>query len=284
MTMRFGVDYYSDVQYSPETLKQHDWSFTARYLSHQEGKALVPAEALLLSKGGIDLVVVFEDSATAISGGFNAGEQNAQFALEQAIACGMKGSRPIYFAVDEDTTPEPTATFPYFEGVASVIGLARTGAYGGYSTISNLFNAKKITWGWQTYAWSNGRWDARAQLQQYQDGEVYDLDRAVAEDFGQWRAGVYKAPPAPDTYAVLTPDERKAAEQYVAELKVIKEHPHSHELAKHTAVKLKEELVTMRKEIWTAAQSGSTEFDPAGWNVADRVQRYEILLHLTEGT
>jgi len=86
--MRFGIDYYSDTAYSPETLKQRDWSFTARYLSHQVGKALVPAEALLLSKGGIDLVVVFEDSATAISGGYDAGEQDAQFALEQALACG----------------------------------------------------------------------------------------------------------------------------------------------------------------------------------------------------
>jgi len=65
---------------------------------------------------------------------------------------------------------------------------------------------------------------------------------------------------------------------------VIKEHPHSHELAKHNAAKLKEELVTMRKEIWAAAQATSIEFDPAGWDAADRIQRYEILLHLTEGT
>jgi len=49
----------------------------------------------------------------------------------------------------------------------------------------------------------------------------------------------------------------------VADLKVIKEHPHSHELAKHNAAKLKEELVTMRKEIWAAAQATSIEFDPA---------------------
>ena len=80
----------------------------------------------------------------------------------------------------------------YFDGVASVIGRSRTGAYGGYHVIKELFDNGKITWGWQTYAWSNGLWDKRAQLRQVLngiDGGDVDKDLGVAADFGQWERG-----------------------------------------------------------------------------------------------
>src|SRR5206468_7721015 len=55
------------------------------------------------------------------------------------------------------------------------------------------------TWGWQTYAWSGGKWDARAQIQQYSNDHVIngvgcDYNRAMADDYGQWRVGVSPAP------------------------------------------------------------------------------------------
>lgn len=86
------------------------------------------------------------------------------------------------------------AILDYFWGVASVIGLERTGAYGGYECIKGLFDAKAITWGWQTYAWSGGAWDARAHIQQYEngvnlDGHAVDYDRSMVVDFGQWFYG-----------------------------------------------------------------------------------------------
>jgi hypothetical protein len=82
----------------------------------------------------------------------------------------------------------------YYLGVASVIGLGRTGAYGGYNTIKYLFDAGVIRWGWQTYAWSAGQWDSRAQLRQVQNGVLIggvdsDLDESMTGDFGQWGAG-----------------------------------------------------------------------------------------------
>jgi hypothetical protein len=40
-----------------------------------------------------------------------------------------------------------------------VIGRARVGLYAGYYVIKRAFDAKKITWGWQTHAWSGGHWD-----------------------------------------------------------------------------------------------------------------------------
>ena len=86
--------------------------------------------------------------------------------------------------------------------MASVIGVARTGAYGGYYVIQRLFNASKIKWGWQTYAWSGGQWDTRAQVRQVLNGitaagdaNCCDKDEAVAADFGQWHAAPANTPP-----------------------------------------------------------------------------------------
>jgi len=116
--------------------------------------------------------------------------RDAQFALEQALACGMKGSRPIYFAVDQDTTPDPLETLPYFEGVNSVLGVAAHRKPTEVTRLSMRCSMQEDRLGLADLRMVEWRWDARAQLQQYQDGEVYDLDRAVAEDFGQWQAGV----------------------------------------------------------------------------------------------
>ena len=67
----------------------------------------------------------------------------------------MPAGRPIYFAVDFDAQPgDQGAVDDYFNGVASVIGHARTGAYGGYGLIARSFYDNVIAWGWQTYAWS----------------------------------------------------------------------------------------------------------------------------------
>src|SRR6185312_5360978 len=120
---------------------------------------------------------------------YSRGVAEAKEAEAQAKAVGAPAGRPIYFSLDFDATPgQQGAIDAYFEGVASVIGLARTGAYGGYYPIKRLFDAGKIKWAWQTYAWSGGQWDSRAQLRQVQN-EVesgLDKDHAVVADFGQW--------------------------------------------------------------------------------------------------
>jgi hypothetical protein len=73
-----------------------------------------------------------------------------------------------------------------------VLGVARTGAYGGIQQLKRLFDAHKIAWGWQTLAWSAGQWEPRAQLRQVRTGLTapvggpYDIDEAQVADFGQW--------------------------------------------------------------------------------------------------
>jgi hypothetical protein len=189
------------------------YTFAARYLSYDTtGKNLTASEASALQAAGVDVVANWEYGASDALNGSARGASDAQEALRQANAAGMPAGRPIYFSVDFDATEAQQAAInDYFDGVASVLGLARTGAYGGFYPIQRLFNAGKITWGWQTYAWSGGQWDSRAQVRQTLNGVTIaggecDIDEAQTNDFGQWRSA--SAPPTTkywvDTFANAT--------------------------------------------------------------------------------
>jgi len=188
-----GVD-YSWARPSPASLASEGYGFAARYLSYvTTGKNLSLSEAESLAAAGLSVVVCWEQNADDALSGFDLGVSDAKAAQSQAEADGQPSGRPIYFALDFDAQPSQQAEIEaYFEGVASVLGLERTGAYGGYGPISRLFDDGKITWGWQTLAWSAGQWDSRAQLRQTADGIAggsLDLDQAIAADFGQWTPG-----------------------------------------------------------------------------------------------
>jgi hypothetical protein len=173
-----------------------------RYLAYPgpstEGKRLTASEAAGLNAGGIAVVSNWEQSGTwaEYSGGFGTGASHATEAARQHAQCGGPASRPIYFSVDFDATSSQLPTVAeYYRGVASVIGLNRTGAYGGYRTIRYLADHGAIRWAWQTYAWSGGLWDPRAHLRQTRTdvviaGVACDLDESMTADFGQWGTGV----------------------------------------------------------------------------------------------
>ena len=206
-TTRFGVD-YSFARPSPATLRGQGYTFAARYLSYSSGKNLSKSEADDLIAHGLDVVSNWEESATAALDGYSQGASDAKAAEAQALADGAPSTRPIYFSVDFDATPgQQAAINDYFDGVASVIGRNRTGAYGGYYVIERLFDAGKITWGWQTYAWSGGQWDSRAHLRQIENGiddDCCDKDEAVAADFGQWPYSTGETGPTPPKPPVPT--------------------------------------------------------------------------------
>jgi hypothetical protein len=196
-----GVD-YAWARPSPAYLEASGYKFAVRYLSfNTTGKNLTKEEADALRAEGIDVVSNWEWRASDALGGFELGAKYAMAAEEQALAAGMPAGRPIYFSVDWDAQESEQAVInDYFDGVASVIGRERTGAYGGYRVIKRLFDANKITWGWQTYAWSAKQWDLRAQLRQVKngiEGGTMDKDLGMAADFGQWGAAPAPAPPPP---------------------------------------------------------------------------------------
>lgn len=191
----FGVD-YAWGRPGAAALKKAGVRFACRYLSHDTtGKNLTPAEARQLSDAGIWVVVVWEATASRALAGQVAGAADARAAAVQAAACGMPDDRPIYFAADWDASQAQQAAInAYLDGAASVLGKDRTGLYGGYGPVKRALDGGHCAWAWQTYAWSGGRWDSRAQLQQYSNdhtinGVGLDFDRATTDDFGQWKVG-----------------------------------------------------------------------------------------------
>jgi hypothetical protein len=187
-----GVDYAWD-RPSLKGLRDDGYKFVGRYLSHDTtGKTLSKSEADAIHKEGLAIILDWEDSATAALGGYDQGVDDAKAAKKQASDLGAPDDQPIFFSLDFDVASDQEETVEhYFEGVASVIGRSRTGAYGGYSPVKHLFDAKKIDWAWQTYAWSDGQWESRAHLRQIENGIAggqEDKDEAMTTDFGQWDA------------------------------------------------------------------------------------------------
>jgi hypothetical protein len=197
--MRNGVDYSTaPTEANITALRAAGITFVSRYLSYStnpRGKNLTTTEVGWLRRHGISIVSNWEwygDWLHDYSGGFGRGQEHAETAAAQHLGLGGPPTRPIYFSTDFDPTAAQMPTVAdYYRGVASVIGLARTGAYGGYRTIKYLFDHGVIRWGWQTYAWSGGQWDPRAQVRQTRNsvalaGLDVDLDTAMVDDFGQW--------------------------------------------------------------------------------------------------
>lgn len=166
--------------------------FVCRYLSYDPDKNITKAEAELLHAAGIAIVLIWETDADAALSGNALGKKHGTEANNQARALGCPDDIPIYFAADFDASEDDQKKInSYLRGVASVIGKKRTGLYGGYWTIKRAFDADVIDWGWQTYAWSGGKWDSRAQIQQYENdvsigGESVDRNRSTVDNFGQW--------------------------------------------------------------------------------------------------
>lgn len=205
--MAFGLDYVSGP--SVTAMKAAGVAFVCRYVGYfsgyninaittPQGKVLTPGEARTNSQGGIATVSNYEWYANRATDGTTAeirsvnGAWDAHTANTIHLGCGGPADRPIYFSVDEDVDGAQVAD--YFRGVASTIGLSRTGAYGSYRVLKYLFDNHLISWGWQTYAWSGGVWEPRAHIQQYANsqtlgGHSVDFNRSMMPDFGQWIIG-----------------------------------------------------------------------------------------------
>ena len=203
-------------------------SFVGRYLSvdQYEHPALTRHEIDHLKRGGMDIFAIWEvGKRRAFNRGnthdeFRAGVGDAHDADHKLRDIGAP-DKMVYFTVDEgihpgfwhakatmgDTTEHAKngdLILKYFEGVGSVIGKERVGAYGTYTTLRMLFKADLITYGWQWTFKQQLDWathhpiEPRAQLHQYSiyakqkpqwgvsGAGALDLDRAVKRDFGQW--------------------------------------------------------------------------------------------------
>jgi hypothetical protein len=224
--VRYGLDYSWHGPLNPGVWKRDGYTFVCRYVSPNASKNLTVAEAKLLADYGLDIVLVWESTATRALEGYNAGRSDAAAAFKQAAALGMPSGRPIYFAVDTDTSYDRVTA--YFRGVRSLRRLTEVGVYGGIRVIEGLVGTDNAAWFWQTRAWSGGRWSPFAHLQQfsfgYDGGGLYSADsnRSYVADFGQWRyralgAGAGVSIPAPPQEAVSWDYSAKVA-QFATEL------------------------------------------------------------------
>lgn len=177
-----------------KAVKADGYSFVTRYLSHsQTPKTLTRAEAATVSAAGLNIVLVFEDSATRAKQGFRAGIDDATFVRNHLSNVGAPSDAPVYFAVDFDVTAgELGAVRDYFRGIGTVLPKAQIGAYGDLVCVDTLWASGLVALMWQTYAWSGGQWSQHTALQQYHNGARVagadvDLDRATRSDYGGWK-------------------------------------------------------------------------------------------------
>ena len=194
-----GLDYAWAPHPSISAMTAAGYTFVVRYLSHSPSKNLTPDEAQALTTAGIAVVANWEATLDGPSHGFEQGVADAAEAARQAAACGMPEDRPIYFSVDWDVqSDDMDPVTAYFDGIASVIGVARTGAYSSYDALGWLLASDRIRWAWQSCSagFSEGRnrspypdihlWQNRTPFTF--DGAEVDGDQALTPDFGQWGA------------------------------------------------------------------------------------------------
>jgi hypothetical protein len=168
--------------------------FLVRYGSRDPSKNLTRAELDAALDRGMAVAVVWQEGKTQMMRGYDGGVTDARDARALFDGLGLPGI-PVHYSCDQETSVLSSADIgkidAYLDGTLSVTGLARSGMYGDYGIIKREFDRGKITFGWQTYAWSGGKWDARAQLRQVHNnqnvcGGYIDWDEAHHADYGQW--------------------------------------------------------------------------------------------------
>lgn len=146
---------YSYSRPSPRALYAAGVRGVGRYITDPNPgwKGISQAEYDRLTAAGLSVFFVWEDGPTAARLGRARGVADAQHAQRNLNRLsGPSNRRPVYFAVDYDANPD--AVRAYFEGVKSVIGKSRTGAYGSYRVLKALKGWGLISFTFQTVAWS----------------------------------------------------------------------------------------------------------------------------------
>jgi hypothetical protein len=201
-----GIDYSSSVSRpSVAALKAKGIEFVVRYLSGYASKDISKAEYAALKAAGIKVVLVYEKEAQRPEKGKAAGVADAKAVQGLLAKYGLPKDAVVYYAVDYDTTVGPNIE-GYFAGVNSVRGVALSGVYGSYAVTTQCRKKKLVTYTWQTYAWSGGKWDTDAQLRQVKNGIKYsgwpidvDIDEAWNANYGYVGLAAPTPTKTPDT-------------------------------------------------------------------------------------
>lgn len=193
MGNHYGIDEAWE-RLTPTELKTLGKDFVVGYVSEDNtGKNLTVEEVQAYHAAGLSVLLVYEYSTTAVHGGTSKGHADASIAIAHAQALGYPTGCAIAFAVDENTSNNPSI----IDGYASAFTANCHGAgyrsmdYGGLATVRRCADLHLTDLHWQTYAWSNGVWDPRVAIRQIQNdiilnGKNVDFDTAMVDDYGAW--------------------------------------------------------------------------------------------------
>lgn len=139
--------------------------------------------------------------------GYAGGVSDARTAWALHTAAGGGQSAPVFFTIDDDIDRNTwnNVALQWFKGINSVLGVQRTGIYGGINTcqwaasdgVIGQSSTPGHVWAWQTRSWSRGQVYPAAVLYQrivstasnpgpVVGGLEVDVSDALASDVGQW--------------------------------------------------------------------------------------------------
>lgn len=186
---------------------------TSRPGSNFGAKPITRAYAESLTAAGLVIVSNYQygkPGGTAPSDftrGYAGGVADAQTAWNLHTAAGGGRSAPIFFSVDDDINRDTwnNVALQWFRGINSVIGVQRTGVYGGvnvcqWAAADGVIGNSRTPghrWAWQTRSWSRGQVFPGAVLFQrivstastpgpIVGGIEVDVNDVLAQDCGQW--------------------------------------------------------------------------------------------------
>jgi hypothetical protein len=180
VTYTYGAD-YSTRELSPSELDrftEYDIRFLIRYIGWPDNPKCIshyPGAYQAHVRAGRIVLLAAESGINDPAGGFAGGAAMARRALGDADSVGYPASLPIFFCADgwlADNHISVGTAMAYLDGAASVIGKARTGAYGFRDFIqaaqaghharwlwlcgAELTNAEVTAQGWpHIYQWNN---------------------------------------------------------------------------------------------------------------------------------
>lgn len=186
-----GLDYSFD-RPSPDESWKAGYRFVMRYLSWRPNdKILTKSEVGALLKRGFAVGLNWEFDEGDQLRGRDGGRTDGAEALRQARALGAPKGTTIYFSADWDVQSGQLAKCKaYWKGAQEALaGEYGVGVYGGLRAVSAALDGGYR--GWQTFAWSGGKWDSRAHIRQTKnnfklDGASVDRNELRRVDAGLW--------------------------------------------------------------------------------------------------
>ena len=150
-----GMDASVDCRTFASCIATAGMKFVVRYYSNSAGKTMTPPEAAALSKAGLQVAAVYQDSGNSIKFfSTELGKKNAAKALLLAAGIGQPEESAIYFAVDFDPAADQVRgpITDYFEEVSAALAVADTryavGVYGSGLTCRIIRDAGLAAFTW----------------------------------------------------------------------------------------------------------------------------------------